>query len=73
MTECNWPTGAQSAGYFDGKTGRISNLGKNYLAMPFGSKGRSIYIFEYWCSFRARKDAMDACFIHYPNEKEGTK
>jgi hypothetical protein len=73
MTECSWPTGAQSAGYFDGKRGKVSELGKTYLSKPYGSKGRNFYVFEYWASFIGRKNADDVCFIHYPNEREGTK
>lgn len=73
MSECSWPTGAQSAGYFDGTNGKVSEFGAKFLQESYGSRGRSMYIFEYWCSFKARKGASDVCFIHYPNEREGTK
>lgn len=73
MTECNWPTGAQSAGYFDGQSGKVSTLGKRFLSGDGGERGKQIYLYEYWCSFLYRKNATDTTFIYYPNEREGTK
>lgn len=65
MSECGWPTGAPTAGHFDGKHGKVSDLGKKFLSKP-GSKGYWIYLGHYWQSFMDRREPdYKARFVYY--------